>query len=118
VFEVKSEGSATVAYRGAAELREWAAQLSAAPGAAWHGLAAPFVTVTRDGTATATSSFFSFVEGSDGAPIVFAYGRYFDELVRGTDDTWRVKHRIAEVGGVNTASSGPGSRLSTATHRA
>jgi hypothetical protein len=62
----------------------------------------PIVTVTGD-EATSVSTFIRVdVSGRD--PYVRAFGRYLDDLIRGSDGCWRIATRVAEV---NATSSLP-----------
>jgi SnoaL-like domain len=82
--------------RGTAELVAFAEKHTRAPGAYHkHCTIDPLITVEGD---RATSvAYFLRVDGIDGGPVIFAFGRYHDELVRGGDGRWRIAHRRAEI---------------------
>ena len=84
-------------YEGRSELAGFIAGHSRAPDR-WHKhlLFEPLVTVDGD-RATARSYFARLDAADDGTPFVRAFGRYLDELVRGSDGRWRLVERIAEV---------------------
>ena len=64
----------------------------------WHKhlLFEPVITVDGD-RATARSYFARLDADANGAPFVRAFGRYLDELVKGSDGRWRFAERVAEV---------------------
>ena len=66
---------------------------------AWHKhmLAEPRITLAGD-TATVQSMFFRIdpYESSNGAPEIYAFGRYLDRLVRCQDGKWRFAERLVE----------------------
>ena len=84
-------------YEGRDELAGFIAGHSRAPHR-WHKhlLFEPLVAVDGD-RATVRSYFARLDAGEDGAPYVRAFGRYLDELVQGSDGSWRFAERIAEV---------------------
>ena len=85
-------------FEGRDDLAAFIAAHSRAPDF-WHKhlLFEPLVTV--DGDRASVRSYFARLDASDdgGAPFVRAFGRYLDELVRGSDGEWRFAERIAEV---------------------
>ena len=74
----------------------------------WHKhlLFEPLVTVDG-GRARVRSYFVRLDADTDGTPFVRAFGRYVDELVKGSDGRWRFAERIAEVEAV---AAGPADR--------
>ena len=84
-------------YQGRHELAGFIAGHSRAPHR-WHKhlLFEPLVTVEGD-RARALSYFARLDADGDAVPFVRAFGRYFDELVRGSDGRWRFVERVAEV---------------------
>ena len=84
-------------YEGRSELAGFIAAHSRAPNH-WHKhlLYEPLVTVDGD-RATARSYFARLDADGNGTPSVRAFGRYLDELVRGSDGRWRFVERVAEV---------------------
>jgi len=98
-FDVRYRGGAKWSrrYEGRSELATFIAGHSRAPDR-WHKhlLFEPLVTVDGD-RARAQSYFTRLDAGNDGAPFVRAFGRYLDELVRGSDGRWRFVERVAEV---------------------
>ena len=84
-------------FEGRADLAAFIAAHSRAPNR-WHKhlLFEPLVTVDGD-RATARSYFARLDADNDGTPFVRAFGRYLDELVRGSDGRWRFVERVAEV---------------------
>ena len=93
-------------YQGGHELAGFIASHSRAPHC-WHKhlLFEPLVTVEGD-RATARSYFTRLDAGNDGTPFVRAFGRYLDELVRGSDGRWRFVERVAEVEAVAASPDG------------
>ncbi len=84
-------------YEGRDELAAFIAAHTRAPHH-WHKhlLFEPLVTVDRD-RARARSYFARLDAEKDGTPFVRAFGRYLDELVRGSGGRWRFIERVAEV---------------------
>lgn len=70
----------------------------------WHKhlLFEPLITIDGD-RATARSYFARLDADEDGTPFVRAFGRYLDELARGSDGKWRFVERIAEVEAVTVS---------------
>ena len=64
----------------------------------WHKhlLIEPRVTVEGD-RATVRSYFARLDATGEGTPVVHAFGRYLDELIREPDGRWRFTQRVAEV---------------------
>ena len=84
-------------YEGRDGLTAFIAAHSRAPDR-WHKhlLFEPLVTVDGD-RARARSYFARLDAGHDRTPFVRAFGRYLDELARGSDGRWRFVERVAEV---------------------
>ena len=84
-------------YEGRHDLAGFIAGHSRAPDR-WHKhlLLEPLVTVDG-GRATARSYFARLDADHDGTPFVRAFGRYLDQLARGSDGRWRFVERVAEV---------------------
>jgi ketosteroid isomerase-like protein len=84
--------------RGKARIREGFHIHTHAPDA-WHKhmLAEPRITLAGD-KATVQSMFFRIdpYESLDGAPEIYAFGRYLDTLVRCADGRWRFSERKVE----------------------
>jgi hypothetical protein len=99
-YEIREPGTAAVptvrSYDGRDELAAFAAAHTRAPERFHkHLVADPVIAVEGD---RATSvSYFLRLDHVDGERVVYAFGRYRDELVRCTDGRWRFAVRIAEV---------------------
>lgn len=85
--------------RGHDQLRSFARQHTRAPEVYHKHLVGNIDVVVGEATATATSYFVRLdVDETPGAaPLVFATGRYLDELTRCEDGRWRITRRLAEV---------------------
>lgn len=84
-------------FEGRDDLARFIAAHSRAP-QRWHKhlLFEPLITV--DGDRARVRSYFTRLDADDdGTPFVRAFGRYLDELVRGSDGKWRFAERIVEV---------------------
>lgn len=108
-FEVRYRVAAKPSRRfeGRDDLARFIAAHSRAPHR-WHKhlLFEPLITV--DGGRARVRSYFARLDADgDGTPFVRAFGRYLDELVRGSDGKWRFAERIAEV---EAATAGPPGR--------
>ena len=81
------------------EGREGFARMAGAVSASKYVKRLPTTTmVTLDGDAAHAESYFTrFDERDEKSPYVYAFGRYFDHLVRCADGIWRIKHRLARV---------------------
>jgi hypothetical protein len=91
-----SAGSRPRVYRGRAELAAFVARHTRAPERFHkHLLIEPVITV--DGEHARATSYFMRVDDEDGARVIYAFGRYLDELVRGADGRWRFTRRVAEI---------------------
>ena len=104
LFEVRYDGRTVHREAGHAELRRWA---TAAPpgGSRRHLLADPLVTLDGD-DAHVTSCWTLLERGPDGRPVVGAFGRYDDRLVK-RDGVWRFASRLADIE-ATTRDLGPG----------
>jgi len=109
-YEVRQRGGETVAgtgpggagaaparsYDGRDELAAFAARHTRAPERFHkHLVVDPVIAV--DGDRATAVSYFIRLDDVDGEPVVYAFGRYRDELVRCGDGRWRFAVRIAEV---------------------
>ena len=99
-YEVREPGHGTTgsvrAYDGRDELAAFAARHTRAPEHFHkHVVVDPVIAV--DGDRATAVSYFLRVDHVDGEPVVYAFGRYRDELVRGEDGRWRFAVRVAEV---------------------
>jgi 3-phenylpropionate/cinnamic acid dioxygenase small subunit len=99
-YEVRERGAGTTdsvrSYDGRNELAAFAAGHTRAPERFHkHLVADPLIAVDGD-RATAVSYFLRF-DDVGGERVVYAFGRYHDELVRCADGRWRFAVRIAEV---------------------
>ena len=90
-------GAATVrSYDGEDELAAFAASHTRAPERFHkHLVADPVIAI--DGDRATSVSYFLRLDHVDGERVVYAFGRYLDELVRGADGRWRFAVRVAEV---------------------
>lgn len=99
-YEVRERGAATTdgvrSYDGRDELAAFAAGHTRAPERFHkHLVADPLIAV--DGDHATAVSYFLRLDDVGGERVVYAFGRYRDELVRCADDRWRFAVRIAEV---------------------
>jgi SnoaL-like domain len=105
-YEVRGPGTGTGtgtgtagsvrAYDGRDELAAFAARHTRAPEHFHkHVVVDPIVSV--DGDRATAVSYFLRLDEADGERVVYAFGRYRDELVRGEDGRWRFAVRVAEV---------------------
>ena len=99
-YEIRECGTGATdsvrSYDGPEELAAFAAGHTRAPGRFHkHLVADPLIAVDSD-RATAVS-YFLRLDHLDGERVVYAFGRYRDELVRCADGRWRFAVRIAEV---------------------
>ena len=99
-YEVREPGNGTAgsvrAYDGRDELAAFAARHTRAPEHFHkHVVVDPVIAV--DGDRATAVSYFLRLDHADGERVVYAFGRYRDELVRGEDGRWRFAVRIAEV---------------------
>lgn len=84
-------------HQGRAELARFIAGHTRSPDH-WHKhlVMAPRISVHGD-EATVSSYFTRLDANEDGEPVVHAFGRYRDRLVRCRDGRWRFTERVAEV---------------------
>jgi hypothetical protein len=99
-YEVREPGDGTArrvrTYDGRDELAGFAARHTRAPERFHkHVVVDPVIAV--DGDHATAVSYFMRLDDVDGEHVVYAFGRYRDELVRGEDGRWRFVRRIAEV---------------------
>jgi hypothetical protein len=99
-YEVREPGTAAAptvrSYDGRDELAAFAAAHTRAPERFHkHLVADPVIAV--DGDRATVVSYFLRLDDVDGERVVYAFGRYLDELVRCADGRWRFAVRIAEV---------------------
>jgi len=104
-YEVRQRGGETVAdagqaparsYDGRDELAAFAASHTRAPERFHkHLVVDPVIAV--DGDRATAVSYFIRLDDVDAEPVVYAFGRYRDELVRCADGRWRFAVRIAAV---------------------
>jgi 3-phenylpropionate/cinnamic acid dioxygenase small subunit len=99
-YEIREPGPGTTcsvrSYDGRDELAAFAAGHTRAPERFHkHLVADPVIAV--DGDRANAVSYFLRLDDVDGERVVYAFGRYRDELVRCTDGRWRFAERIAEV---------------------
>jgi SnoaL-like domain len=89
-------GTRPTSYQGHDELAGFAANHSRAPERFHkHLLIEPVVTI--DGDRASAASYFLRVDDLDGERVIYAFGRYLDELARGADGRWRFTTRVAEI---------------------
>jgi hypothetical protein len=105
VIEVRPPNAAPSVYTGDDQLQGWVARLRESSGAGWHGDIAPLVSFVDAETASAKSSFFGLTDAGSGVPVVVAFGRYEDELVRSPDGIWRFRHRTSHIRSVQGAAA-------------
>jgi SnoaL-like domain len=99
-YEVRERGAGTTdsvrSYDGRDELAAFAAGHTRAPERFHkHLVADPLIAV--DGDRATVASYFLRLDDVGGERVVYAFGRYRDELVRCADGRWRFAVRIAEV---------------------
>src|SRR5260370_32799603 len=99
-YEVREPGHGTAGrvrtYDGRGELAAFAARHTRAPEHFHkHVVVDPIIAV--DGDRASAVSYFLRLDHVDGERVVYAFGRYRDELGRGEDGRWRFAVRIAEV---------------------
>ena len=94
-------------HEGREALARFVAQHTRAPDR-WHKhlLIEPVVTIDGD-RATVRSYFTRLDATADGAPVVHAFGRYFDELIKEPDGKWRFTERVAEIEAVRWTPTDP-----------
>jgi hypothetical protein len=98
-FEVReptANGGAARTYSGAAELAAFAARHTRAP-ERFHKHVVVDAVISVDGDRAGVVSYFLRLDDVDGERVVYAFGRYVDELARCADARWRFRHRIAEI---------------------
>jgi len=66
---------------------------------AWHKhmMCEPRIKLESDATASAVSYFSRLDETKEGAAYTLVFGRYIDQLVKGSDGKWRFKLRKIEM---------------------
>ena len=99
-YELRDRGAGTAdsvrSYDGRDELAAFAAGHTRAPERFHkHLVADPLISV--DGDRATASSYFLRLDEVGGERVVYAFGRYRDELVRCPDGRWRFAVRIAEI---------------------
>jgi hypothetical protein len=99
-YEVREPGTADAptvrSYDSRDELAAFAAAHTRAPECFHkHLVADPVIAV--DGDRATVVSYFLRLDEVDGERVIYAFGRYLDELVRCPDGRWRFAVRIAEV---------------------
>jgi hypothetical protein len=99
-YEIRELREGTVdrvrTYDGQDELAVFAAGHTRAPERFHkHVVVDPVIAV--DGDRATAVSYFMRLDHVDGERVVYAFGRYRDELMRGEDGQWRFALRIAEV---------------------
>ena len=99
-YELRDRAAGTAdsvrSYDGRDELAAFAAGHTRAPERFHkHLVADPLISV--DGDRATASSYFIRLDDVGGERVVYAFGRYRDELVRGADGRWRFAVRIAEI---------------------
>ena len=99
-YEIRECGTGATdsvrSYDGPEELAAFAASHTRAPERFHkHLVVDPVIAV--DGDRATAVSYFIRLDDVDGEPVVYAFGRYRDELVRCADGRWRFAVRIAEV---------------------
>ncbi|HEX4466626.1 MAG TPA: nuclear transport factor 2 family protein [Solirubrobacteraceae bacterium] len=66
-----------------------------------HLLIEPVIDIADDLSSATATSYFAVLRERDARPVVWAFGRYLDELVCGDDDRWRLRHRTAALDAVD-----------------
>jgi 3-phenylpropionate/cinnamic acid dioxygenase small subunit len=86
-----------VRFAGQAALRSFIEGHSSAP-EAWHKhlLVEPVITLSPDGRSAEVHSFFERIDEHKGQRVIYAFGRYIDQLKLCPDGRWRFKERIVE----------------------
>jgi ketosteroid isomerase-like protein len=83
-------------YRGRQALAGFAAQHTRAPDHI-HKHCVFDVQVDITGEEALSMSYFARLDQMADGPVVHAFGRYHDVIVRGADGRWRFKHRRVEI---------------------
>lgn len=96
IFEVTGQASLEMKFQGRSALADFAGSHTRAPEHYHkHLVMDPMITL---GKAEATSvSYFARLDAMAKGPGILAFGRYHDQLIKGSDGKWRFKHRRAEV---------------------
>jgi hypothetical protein len=68
-----------------------------------HLLIEPVIEVDPTLDTARATSYFAVVREHEGAPCVWAFGRYLDELVRERDGDWRFARRTAALDSVDAS---------------
>ena len=100
LYEVREPGHETAhrvrAYHGRDALAAFAARHTRAPERFHkHVVLDPIIAV--DGDRATAVSYFLRLDDVGGERVVYAFGRYHDELVRAEDGQWRFAVRVAEI---------------------
>jgi hypothetical protein len=96
-FEVRNRTDSSVSRLvGHTELKAFISTHTRAPDT-WHKhiVIEPVIDIDGD-TARSASYCGAFADDGD-TPILWGFGRYLDQLVRGADGRWRFTERLAEV---------------------
>ena len=68
-----------------------------------HLLIEPVIDINENGTTARAISYFAVLREREGAPTVWAFGRYLDELVRDENGIWRFRRRTAALDSVDAS---------------
>jgi SnoaL-like domain len=95
-YEIRGTDGRVRTYNGQDALAAFAARHTRVP-ERFHKHVVMDPVVAIDGERATAVSYFMRLDDADGERVVYAFGRYRDELVRGEDGRWRFAVRIAEV---------------------
>ena len=96
IFEVTGPAILEMKLQGRAALADFAANHTRAPEHYHKHLVMDPVITLGKGEATSVS-YFVRLDAMTKGPGIRAFGRYYDQLIKGSDGKWRFKYRRAEV---------------------
>ena len=95
-YEVTGPAGLEIRLQGRAALAEFAAKHTRAPEYYHkHLIMDPMITLGKDEASSV--SYFARFDAMTTGPGVLCFGRYHDQLIKGSDGKWRFKRRWAEV---------------------
>ena len=95
-FDLRSRNGSNARYDGREALTAFIAR-SPKPPAKYrkHLLIEPVITI--DGDSARVQSYYATLHEDNGVPLISAFGRYHDKLVKCPDGRWRFRERNVEV---------------------
>ena len=85
---------------GRAELAAFIARHTRAPDRYHkHLYTVPIVTLTGD--EASVTGYIVRIDDDEGTPVIWSFGRYHDQMVKGADGSWRIKERRLELDAVH-----------------